>query len=97
MNLLKDIRKWLGTFSKLFSWAMPIKLKLIFQAIRVGLDAFILVYKNVRKMQANKMRREIKESAEKIKDPRLTLEERLQLNAEMESHFKHFVSGTNDK
>lgn len=92
MNAILKVKEWLGVIYKGLGWLLPMKFKLIFQAIQIGLDAFILAYKTARTAQANKLKRDISETAEKIQDPRLTLEERLKLNAEMESHFKRFVS-----
>ena len=97
MEFLKKLRGWLGILSKFFGWLLPPQIKLIVQAVLVGFDAFLVMYKTVRKEQASRMKKAIKDTATKIKDPRLTLEERLKLNAEMESHFKHFVDSTTTK
>lgn len=97
MDLLRKVRGWLGVIAKGFGWILPPHLRAILQAVQIGLDAFILAYKTARKMQAEKMKREIDETVEKMKDPRLSFEERLKLNAKMESNFKHFVSDDTDK
>jgi len=93
VRALREIRKRLGYIGRL----VPPNAKLIFQAILIGIDAFILAYKTVREIQANKIKREIKESAEAIKKFGLTPEERLRLNAEMEAHFRHFVDKPTSK
>lgn len=92
MEFLRKLKGWLGVISTGIGWMLPPNIKAILQAVRIGLDFFIMAYKAAREAQANKLKREIAESAEKIQDPRITLEERLKLNAEMESHFKRFVS-----
>ena len=91
MNALKEIRKWLGLLFKPLGIFLPPQVKLIYQAVLIGIDAFIMAYKTARQMQANKIKQGIKESAEAIKKSGLTPEERLKLNAEMEKHFRHFV------
>lgn len=96
MTLIKKFKEWFDLIAKI-SWALPANLQAIFQAIYFGLKAFLLAYKTARKVQAEKIKREIKETATKIQDPSLTFEERLKLNEQMESHFKHFVSDTSDK
>lgn len=96
MKLLKTITEWFKVIGK-FTRLMPANIKLTFQAIQFGLKAFVLAYKAYREAQFEKIKREITETSEKIQDPSLTFEERLKLNAQMESHFKHFVSGTDSK
>jgi len=96
MKLLKTILKWFEVIAK-FTRFMPANIALTFQAVKFGLKAFLLAYKAFKKAQFDKIKREIKETSEKIQDPSLTFEERLKLNAQMESHFKHFVSGTDSK
>lgn len=94
---LEQLRKWLKAFKSIIFWVLPANFKLIFQAVLIGLDAFIMAYKSVREIQVSKLKSEIKETAEKFKDPALTVEERLKLNAEMEQHFKHFVDKSSSK
>lgn len=88
---LEQVRKYLGLARSLLSWLLPVNIRLILQAVLIGIDAFMMAYKSARSIHVNKVKAEIKETAEKIKDPALTKEERLKLNAEMEQHFKHFV------
>lgn len=97
MGFIKELRKWLGILAKPFGLILPANLRLYYQALLVGLDAFILAYKSAREIQANKMKKEMEETVEKFKDPSITPEERLRLNAEMEKHFRHFVASTTSK
>lgn len=84
-------------FNKGLGWLLPANIRGILQAVLIAFDAFILAYRAARDIQANRLKKKIDDTAEKIQDPRLTLEERLALNAKMEGHYKDFVSDVDSK
>jgi len=92
MKFLEDLRRWLRLLGNVFKRFLPLKARLVFQAVQVGLDAFILFYKTVRDIQAGIKKKEFQGTVDKLKIPGLSAKERLKLNAEMEKQFKHFVT-----